>query len=104
MMLQGAGSMPDGIARVRGRLVYVKEGRATELAGAQRFAEGLSVESDGSVQLRDGRVLRLRENQMVTMGGRLQEAPRNIAMPERLNGRQMIGRRPGGLITPPPEE
>jgi hypothetical protein len=74
--------VPDGIARVGGMLVYVKTGRATQIVGAQRFAEGVTVQRNGDIILSDGRKVKLTDGRMVTFAGELREAPRNIELPK----------------------
>ena len=73
--------VPDGIARIRGATFYLKSGRATRITREQRFAEGVTVGKNGEVMLQDGRKVRLTEGQMVTFGGEVREAPRNIQLP-----------------------
>jgi hypothetical protein len=73
--------MPEGIAKLKGAMVYVKGGRATRLTGEQKFAEGITLNRNGEVVLQDGRKLKLTEGQMVTLAGELREAPRNIELP-----------------------
>ena len=72
---------PEGVARLRGRLHYIKDNRATVLAGSQRFAQGISVESNGEILLQDGRKIRLREGEMVTLSGETREAPPSVELP-----------------------
>ena len=72
---------PEGVARVRGSLYYVKDQRATALVGSQRFSQGISVERNGEILLQDGRRVRLREGEMVTLSGETREAPRGIELP-----------------------
>lgn len=73
--------VPDGIARISGQLFYVKAGRGTQITGAQKFSEGLTAQRNGTVLLGDGRLVKLSEGQMVTMGGELRDAPPNIELP-----------------------
>ena len=72
---------PEGVARVRGSLYYIKDQRATALVGSQRFSQGISVERNGEVLLQDGRRVRLREGEMVTLSGEMREAPPSVELP-----------------------
>ena len=74
--------VPDGIAKLGGMLVYVKTGRATQIVGAQRFTEGVTVQQNGDIILKDGRKVKLTDGRMVTFSGELREAPRNIELPK----------------------
>ena len=85
----GAGTKPayetagdaEGVARLRGTLHYIKDNRATALTGSQRFSQGISVETNGEILLQDGRRVRLREGEMVTLSGETREAPRSVELP-----------------------
>ncbi|MES2569367.1 MAG: hypothetical protein V4710_04850 [Verrucomicrobiota bacterium] len=76
-----AGSMPTGVARLNGTLYYVKNNKGTLITAPQRFAEGVTVQKNGDLILQDGRKVRLIERQMVTFGGDLIDAPRNVELP-----------------------
>lgn len=67
---------PEGIVRLNGRLSYVKDRGATLLSPReQRVTETLYLERNGEITLGDGRRVRLRNDEMVTTGGELREAP-----------------------------
>jgi Domain of unknown function (DUF6799) len=72
---------PEGVARVNGTLFYVKDLRGTRLSGRQRFANGAHLEANGDVILNDGRRVRLREGEMVTLSGDVREVPRALEVP-----------------------
>lgn len=74
--------VPDGVAKLGGMLLYVKAGRATQIVGAERFAEGITVQGNGEIILKDGRKMKLTDGKMVTFGGELRDAPRNIELPK----------------------
>jgi hypothetical protein len=73
---------PEGVARVGGTLFYVKDLRGTRLTGRQRFANGAHLEANGEVILNDGRRIRLREGEMVTLSGDVREVPRALELPQ----------------------
>ena len=67
---------PEGIVRLNGRLYYVKDRGATLLSPReQRVTETLYLERNGQITVGDGRRVRLRNDEMVTNGGELREAP-----------------------------
>lgn len=67
---------PEGIVRLNGRLYYVKDRGATLLSSReQRVTETLYLERNGEITVGDGRRVRLRNEEMVTNGGELREAP-----------------------------
>lgn len=75
---------PEGIVLLNGKLYSVKDQRATLLVGRQRFAQGLDLDRNGQMTLRDGRRVTLREGEMVTFAGEVREAPRGIILPRPL--------------------
>jgi hypothetical protein len=66
---------PEGVARIRGQLYYVKDRGTTVLRGRQRISKGLYLESNGDVTLSDGRRVRVLDGYMVTFGGDVIEVP-----------------------------
>lgn len=66
---------PEGIMRRNGRLYYLKDQGATLLTLGQRVTPSLYLEKNGEVTLADGRRVRVREGDMVTLGGEVREAP-----------------------------
>ena len=69
---------PEGIVLMGGQVYYVKNRGTTLIRGSQRVTNGLHLEKNGDVLLRDGRRVRVLEGYMVTTGGDLIEAPRYL--------------------------
>jgi len=65
---------PEGVARIGGQMLYVKD-RGTTVLSPGRVTNGLVLERNGEVMLPDGRRLKVLEGWMVTRGGELREAP-----------------------------
>ncbi len=72
--MESAGD-PEGIVRLHGRLLYLKNRGTTLIHGRQRVTNGLYLEKNGDVTLADGRRIRVVEGYMVTTGGDVIEAP-----------------------------
>ena len=76
---------PDGIARINGKLHYIREGKATLITGQFRLLEGITVERNGDIILRDGRKMKVTEGRMISTAGELRDVPPNIELPQPLN-------------------
>jgi hypothetical protein len=60
----------DGVARARGKVVYIKNSKATTIDKELKIGD-ITAMPDGSVTLADGKKVQLEEGQMVTEKGQL---------------------------------
>jgi hypothetical protein len=61
----------DGVAKARGKVVYIKNAKATTIDKELKIGEGITAMPDGSVTLADGKKVQLEEGQMITEQGQL---------------------------------
>lgn len=75
------GGRPEGIGRVGKYYYYIRDGAATKLYQNQRFAQGYSVDHRGQVIARDGNVVVLHNDEMVTFSGERIPIPPGVTFP-----------------------
>lgn len=67
--------MQDGVV-MRDRDVYfIKNGQPQRIEKETHLSEGITVDEDGNVTLKDGTKTKLTDNQMITLDGQLRIAP-----------------------------
>lgn len=65
----------DGILMREGKVYFIKNGQPQRIERETRLSEGITVDDDGNVTLKDGRKTKLTDGQMVTLDGQLMIAP-----------------------------
>lgn len=92
LLTNGLASSPDGIAKARDQILYIKHGQVTRVNNELKLSEGIVARPNGEVVLRDGKTITLQEGQMVTLDGKLTTAPVGLGSTA-----------PGSVDTPPTE-
>jgi hypothetical protein len=72
---------PEGIALVRGRYYYVRNGEGTLLTNRQRFVEGATFDPSGRIMLSNGSLVKLANGDMVTFSGDRVPVPPSTRLP-----------------------
>jgi hypothetical protein len=73
--MNGNVKMPDGLAVIKGALMYIKGGKLTRVNNELKLSEGITARPNRQVTLANGKTLDLQEGQMVTLDGKLTTAP-----------------------------
>lgn len=72
---QGTYKMKDGIVRAQGAIHFLKDGKMNKVNHEMKLSEGFVIRPDGQVTKPDGSNVTLQEGQMLTLDGRLEQAP-----------------------------
>lgn len=73
--MNGNVKSPDGLAVIKGALMYIKGGKVTRVNNELKLSEGIVARPNRQVTLANGQTLDLQEGQMVTLDGQLMNAP-----------------------------
>lgn len=68
----------DAILKQDGTVYFLKQGRPQKVEREMRLAEGVTIQSDGDVILKDGARVTLKDGQLITLDGRIMTAPAGI--------------------------
>ncbi len=68
----------EAILKQDGVVYFLKEGRSQKVERELRLVEGVTVQSDGEVILKDGAKVTLKDGQLITLDGRIMAAPPGI--------------------------
>ncbi len=68
----------EAIVKQDGVVYFLKEGRWQKVERELRLSEGVTVQSDGEVILKDGAKVTLKDGQLITLDGRIMVAPPGI--------------------------
>jgi hypothetical protein len=72
------GRPQEAIVKQDGVVYFLKEGRWHKVERELRLSEGVTVQSDGEVILKDGAKVTLKDGQLITLDGRIMVAPPGI--------------------------
>jgi hypothetical protein len=71
----------DGAVMYHGKMMMMKSGRpAAPMAGNLMMSNGSEVMTDGTVKMKDGRTLHLKDGQMIMMDGKIMTGTRATRM------------------------
>lgn len=70
--------MQDGIVKHKGAVMFVKNGHPQRVDHEMKLSEGITVQPDGDVTLKDGTKLTLQEGQMVTLDSKVTSIPQEM--------------------------
>jgi hypothetical protein len=68
----------NAIIKQDGVVYFLKDGRPQKVERELRLSEGVTVQSDGEVILKDGTKVSLKDGQLITLDGRIMAAPAGI--------------------------
>ncbi|RYD68838.1 MAG: hypothetical protein EOP84_29610 [Verrucomicrobiaceae bacterium] len=71
----GTFQVKDGIVKAQGAVQFIKDGKMTKVNKELKLSEGYVVRQDGHITRPDGTTLTLQEGQMLTLDGKLVQAP-----------------------------
>jgi hypothetical protein len=76
--MDGNVKSPDGLAVIKGALMYIKGGKITRVNNELKLSEGITARPNRQVTLANGQTMDLQEGQMVTLDGKLMNAPAGL--------------------------
>lgn len=71
----GTYKLKDGIVKAQGAVQFLKEGKMNKVNHEMKLSEGFIVRPNGQITKPDGSTVTLQEGQMLTLDGRLVQAP-----------------------------
>jgi hypothetical protein len=71
----GTYKMKDGILKARGSVQFLKNGKMNIVNSEMKLSEGFVVRPNGQITKPDGSTVTLEEGQMLTLDGRMTQAP-----------------------------
>lgn len=78
---RSAQAIPDGLLRRDGVVYFYKHGQPQRIENETKLSEGITVQKDGDVTLKDGTKMTLQDGQMVTLDGQVISAPPAASSP-----------------------
>ncbi len=69
------GALPDGLVMQGGKVFFYKNGQPQPVERQTKLSEGITVEPDGRLTLKDGTRTQLQEGQMATLDGQITTVP-----------------------------
>ena len=75
---QSQSQTQDGIVKHKGAVMFVKNGQPQRVDRELKLSEGITVQPDGDVTLKDGTKLTLQEGQMVTLDSKVTSIPQDM--------------------------
>ncbi|MHA3772749.1 DUF6799 domain-containing protein [Verrucomicrobiota bacterium sgz303538] len=82
----------DGILRAQGAVQFMKNGKLTKVNQELKLSEGFVVRPNGQITKPDGSTINLKEGQMLTLDGRLVQAPASTGTTARGSGDKLPAR------------
>jgi len=71
----------DGVVMDRGRMMMMKSGKpVAPMTSEVTMSNGAQVTTDGTVKMKDGRILHMKNGQMIMMDGKIMEGGRSTRM------------------------
>jgi hypothetical protein len=65
----------DGLVKHGGAIMFIKNGQATKVEREMKLSEGITVQANGDVELKDGTKMTIQEGQMVTLDSKVTTIP-----------------------------
>jgi hypothetical protein len=65
----------DGLVKHGGAIMFIKNGQATKVEREMKLSEGITVQANGDVELKDGTKMTIQEGQMVTLDSKVTTVP-----------------------------
>lgn len=72
------GKIQDGLLMRDGTVYFIKNGQAQRIERETRLSEGIVIDENGNLTLKDGTKTKLSDNQMVTLDGQLKIVPPSV--------------------------
>ena len=70
-----ASAIPDGLVMQNGTVLFYKHGKPQRIDKETKLSEGITVDKEGNLTLKDGTKTQLKDGQMVTLDGKIMSVP-----------------------------